>query len=265
VPTTRRLGAGIALLTIVGSLAACASSGATPSPTPAEGLAGRTFLSVGVTDGGVDKPLIPGTRIRLDLRAADLTASAGCNTMGGQYRVDGGKLIVGQLSTTDMGCPAALGTQDAWLAHLIGTRPTIVLDADLLTLEAGSTVVKLQDRRVAQPDRPLVGPTWTLDTITSGDVASSVPHGATATIQFRSDGTLSLFTGCNQGGATWSQGPDGIAVSGLVLTKMACAGAGGQLESAVVAVLHARTIAVTIQADALTLQAGTNGLGFRAS
>ncbi|HYK96505.1 MAG TPA: META domain-containing protein [Candidatus Dormibacteraeota bacterium] len=261
----QRLGAGIALLTVLGSLAACAASGVTPSPTSANGLAGRTFLSIGVTDGGADRPLAPGTRTRLDFRGADFSASAGCNTMGGQYRLDGGHLIVGQLSTTDMGCPAALGTQDAWLAQLLGAQPTINLDGDDLTMTSGSTVVKLRDRRVAQPDRPLAGPTWTLETIISGDVASSVPNGPTPTILFRADGTLSVFTGCNQGGATWSQASDGLRVTDLVLTRMACAGAGGQLESAVVAVLHAGTIVVTIQADSLTLQAGSNGLGFRAA
>lgn len=267
-PTKRRLAAGIALLLALGSLAACASSGATPipMPSPGDGIAGRTFLSVAVTDGGVDHPLAPGTRIRLDLRATDLTASAGCNTMGGTYRIDGDRLIVGQLAMTDMGCPAALGTQDAWLAQLLGAQPTVALSGNDLLLTSGTLVVRLEDRRVVQPDRPLVGPTWTLDSIISGDAASSVPSGAApATLVFKADGTLSVFTGCNQGGATWAQGAGGLTVTNLVLTKKACTGDGAQLEAVVVEVLRAATLAVTIQADSLTLQAGSNGLGFRAT
>ena len=91
------------------------------------------------------------------------------------------------------------------------------------------------------------------------------PRDAPATILFNADGTLTVFTGCNQGGATWSQDPDGLKVTDLVLTKKACSGSSGQIEAAVVAVLRAATIGLTIEADSLTLQAGPNGLGFRAT
>jgi heat shock protein HslJ len=268
VPTSFRLAARIAVLALAGSLSAC-GSGASPTPTPAptqpEVLAGRTFLSVAITDGGADRPLVQGTRIRLDLRETDLTASAGCNTMGGQYRIDGGRLIVDQLATTDMGCPAALGAQDTWLAELLGSQPTIALDGNDLTLTSGSIILRMQDRRVAEPDRALVGPLWTVDSIISGDAVSSIPNGATATIMFASDGTLTVFTGCNQGGATWTQAAGAIEVRDLVLTKKACAGSGRPLEAAVVAVLRAGTVGVTIEADVLTLQAGSSGLQLRAT
>jgi heat shock protein HslJ len=168
-------------------------------------LVGRTFLSVSATDGGVDRPVVPGTRIRLDFRAADFTASAGCNTIGGQYRVEAGRLVVVQLATTAMGCPAALGAQDAWLSALLMARPAVDLSGNALTLDAGSSVLKLLDQAVADPDRPLVGTLWNLESIISGGAVSSIPDGARATILFKADGTLSLFTGCNQGGATWTQ------------------------------------------------------------
>ena len=271
-PTTLRLAALLAFLTLVGSLAACASGaaptptpGATPGATPGDGLPSRAFLSVAVTDGGVDRPLVPGTRIRLDFTDGSLSASAGCNTMGARSHVDGGRLIVDQLSTTDIGCQAALGAQDAWLATFLTSGPAVALDGNDLTLTTGSIVVHLQDRRVVQPDRPLAGTKWTLDSIIAGAVVSSVPADATATILFNADGTVTVFTGCNQGGAAWAQDADGLQVTDLALTKKACSGSGGQLEAAVVAVLRAGTIHLTIEADSLTLQAGPNGLGFRAT
>jgi heat shock protein HslJ len=270
--TTPRLAAVIVFVAIVGSLEACAGGAAptpapaaTPGATPGDGLSGRAFLSVAITDGGVDRPLVPGTRIRLDFTDAGLSASAGCNTMGARSHVDGGRLIVDQMSTTDTGCLAALGGQDAWLATFLTSGPAVALAGNDLTLTAGSIVVHLQDRRVVQPDRPLAGTTWTLDSIISGDVVSSVPGDARATILLNADGTLTVFPGCNQGGATWSQGADGLQVTDLVLTKKACSGSGGQLEAAVVSVLRAATIHLTIDADSLTLQAGTSGLGFRAA
>lgn len=261
-----RLAAGLTLLTLAGSLVACSSGVAlAPTPTPPDGLAGRTFLSVAITDAGVARPLVSGTRIRLDVRATDFSASAGCNTMGGQYQIVGGDLVVDQLATTDMGCPAPLGTQDSWLAQLLASQPTFTLDGDDLTLSSGSTVVHFQDRRVADPDRPLVGPLWTVDSIISGDAVSSVPNGATATLAFAIDGTLTVFTGCNQGGASWTQTAGTIVIRDLVLTKITCTGAGGPLEAALVGVLHAGTFAFTIDADALTLQAGSNGIQLRAT
>jgi heat shock protein HslJ len=222
------------VIALAASLAACTSA-AGPTPAPPAGVAGRTFLSTSITDGGVDRPLVAGTRIRLDLRDGDLTASAGCNTMGARYHVDGQRLIVEQLSMTDMGCPAALGAQDTWLAQLLGAGPTIRLDGDELDLTSGTVVVRLMDRRVADPDRPLVGTAWTLESIIGGDAVSSVPSGAQpATLLFSSDGTVTVSTGCNQGSATWTRAGTGITFADLVLTKKACAGPGAALESAAI-------------------------------
>lgn len=250
-----RLVVWLALLTLLGSLAGCAAAPA---------LAGRQFLSVGVTDRGADRPLVAGTRIRLSFTATDLSASAGCNTIGGAYRIDAGRLIMDAIATTEIGCPADLGAQDAWLAAFLGAKPTVNLGGNELALASGTVVVKLLDRTVADPDRPLVGPTWTVDSIISGDAVSSVPQGATATLVFNANGTLTIFAGCNQGGATWTKAGSGIQVSDLVLTKKACVGSANELESTVVAVLHAGTMALTIEAGSMTLQAGANGLQLRA-
>jgi heat shock protein HslJ len=73
-----------------------------------------------------------------------------------------------------------------------------------------------------------------------------------------------MSPGCNQGSATWAAVGGGIRITDLGLTKMACPGAAGELEAAVVAVLSAGTIAATIESDLLTLQAGARGLQLRA-
>src|SRR5687767_3548860 len=81
-------------------LAGCSGVGAAPAPQ----LDGRTFLSTGVTANGAPFPLIANTRVRLEFVDGRLVASAGCNTLGGQYRVQDGLLNVSDLATTDMGC-----------------------------------------------------------------------------------------------------------------------------------------------------------------
>jgi heat shock protein HslJ len=166
---------------------------------------------------------------------------------------------------TDMACDPDRMTQDIWLAQLLESKPAVRLNGDELILESGWIVVRLLDRRVVEPDVALSGHVWTVVSIVDGDAVSSVPAGATATLTFNGDGTLDVNDGCNQGSARWIAAAGGIEVSDLVLTKKACDGPGGQLESAVVSVLRAGTIAAAIDADVLTLQAGGKGLQLRAS
>lgn len=251
-------------------LAACGGSSASGPAAPAASqndgrLAGRTFLSVSVTDGDTERPLVAGTRITISFRAQDLSANAGCNTMGGSYRVDGGTLVLDGMATTDMGCPNNLGTQDAWLGQFLGSKPSLVLSGTDLALTSGSVTIKLQDRTVADPDRPLAGPTWTVESIISGDVVASVPLDVHATLVIHPDGTLDLFAGCNEGGGQWSLNGTTFVIGDLALTKRACTGAAGSLETAVLGVLQSGAIQETIQADVLTLQAGANGIQLRAS
>lgn len=249
---SRRLSAWFAIVMLLVVAAGCAGSG--PQ------LADRAFLSTAVTDGGVARPLLAGTRIRLTFSGSSLGASAGCNSISGTYRIDGGRLIFEGGAMTEMGCDQARDAQDQWLIALLGSRPAIRLTGDELNLESGPIVVRLLDRKIVEPDVALTGHLWTVISIISGDAVSSTQQGATASLLFNADGTLTVNAGCNQGGATWKAVGAGIEVSDLVLTKKACEGAGGQLESAVVGVLRAGTIAAAIDSNTLTLQAGTNGL-----
>jgi heat shock protein HslJ len=126
-------------------------------------------------------------------------------------------------------------------------------------------VVTLLDREVAEPDQPLVGPAWTLTGFISGDVASSVPQGISATIGFTPDGTFDMNDGCNSGGGKYVIDGDQIVFSQLITTDMACTGAAGQVEQAVLAVLAAGSVNYAIEAGSLTLMAGVAGLQFSAA
>jgi heat shock protein HslJ len=240
------------------ALAACAAA-AGPQ------LAGKDYVAAKVTDGGQDRPLVPGTKLRLNFSATDIGASAGCNHMGGTYRIDGGRLIVANLGTTDMGCDPDLMAQDQWLSELLGAGPAVSLVANDLVLQAGSVSITFVDREVAEPDAKLVGPTWTVESIITGDAVSSVPAEPVATLVFKEDGTLEVNAGCNLGSGTWTNVAGGIEVGPLLLTKMACEKDGATLESAVLGVLEAGTIGAQIDSSLMTLQAGNQGLMLRAS
>ncbi len=254
----------VTLLAIAVLLVGCTgASSTTPSPSPAAAdVTGRTFLSTAVTVAGKAFDLVPNTRIRLNFGAdGNLGASAGCNSIGGQYAVVDGVLRFQGGGMTEMGCDQARHDQDDWLSTILGANPTVALTGTDLVLTAGDTVIKLGDREVVEPDLPLTGTKWTVTTIFSGDAASSIPGDAVATFQFFADGKVALNTGCNQAGGTALVDGGMITFRDIVTTDVGCGGAAGQLEQAVVAVLNAGAVEWSIDASGLTLMAGAIGLG----
>jgi heat shock protein HslJ len=239
------------------AVAACSTAGGASGP-PAT-LDGHTYLSTGIT--GAD--LVPGTQVRLSFTDGNLSASAGCNIMGGTYSIDGDRLVTTQLSMTEMGCDEQRARQDEWLAGFLGSTVTLALDADTLTLTDGTVTLTLLDEEVATPDQPLEGTLWVLDGITAGDTVSSIPAGVTASIRIAS-GRIDLQAGCNQGGGTVEVAPDALTFGPMMLTKMACEASQMDVENAMITVLSG-PVAYTIDAGRLTLNTGQAGLMFRAA
>jgi heat shock protein HslJ len=262
------------LLVFVLSAAACGDPGqparASTSVDQAGEPWGRAFLSTSVTENDQPRPLVEGTRIRLTFSDDHhLGAQAGCNSMGGPAEISEGedtRLVVGDLATTEMGCDPARHAQDDWLARFLTSRPTWQLDGPRLTLEQGGTRIELTDREVADPDRPLRGTRWVVDTIVGSQAASSVPAGAEAYLVFGDEG-FTGSTGCNQmsGTSAVDSASGRITFSDVISTKMACDDDRMRLERAVVSVLDGQ-VAYDIEADRLRLDHPSgNGLGLRAS
>ncbi len=234
---------------------------------------GRTFLSTSVTENGEPRPLVEGTRIRLSFSDdRHLGAQAGCNSMGARAEVSGGergeprRLVVSDLATTDMGCHPPRHAQHEWLGRFLASRPTWQLEGPDLTLEQGSTRIQLADREVADPDRPLQGTRWVVDTIVDGQVASSVPAGAEAYLVFSERG-FTGSTGCNQmsGASTVDSTGATITFSDVISTKIACEDDRMRLEGAVLSVLDGK-VAYDVESDRLRLDHPSGrGLGLRAS
>jgi heat shock protein HslJ len=187
-------------------------------------LAGRTFLSTSVT--GHD--LAAGSMIRISFDDHDaLSADAGCNALSGPYRVEQDTLIATRLAQTEMGCDQALMDQDAWFADLLGSGLTVDLQGDVLTLTGTDVTMRLTDRRVVDPDRPLEGTTWVLDGIITGTgpdgSVSSVPQGITATLRI-ADGKIHFFDGLNDSDGPVTVGPDAVhIVADIYSSAVGCA------------------------------------------
>ena len=243
------------------ALVAAVLSGCGPSSPPP--FDGSEWLSTAVTEDGADRPLVDGTRIRVSFTDGELAASAGCNTMGGAYRIEEGLLVVEGGAITEMGCDEERHAQDDWLFAFLGSQPAIAQEGDKLTLTSGETVIALQDREVAEPDLPLTGTTWTVDTILAGDAATSVPADLVATLIFNRDGTVEIAAGCSPGTGTYEVSGGSLRIRDIETIETDCDDAARQLESAVLPMLGADEIDYLIDAGSLTLDAGDEGLVLR--
>ena len=86
---------------------------------------------------------------------------------------------------TEMACPGGRMEQDTWVADFLSAGPRMSLDGDQLTLTGSTITMVLTDRRVVDPDRPLAGTRWVVDTIFQGDTASSGALGGTGRARHR--------------------------------------------------------------------------------
>ncbi len=159
-------------------------------------LDGSEFWSTSVTVDGVEKALVDGTRIALSFNDGHVGASAGCNSMGGTYSIDGSTLKVAEMSTTEMGCDPALHEQDNFVADLLMSSPEVTQDGDELTLTSGSTVANFLDREVADPDVAIVGARWEVTGFIQGEVAMAIAVDIDGWIEFADDSTMTGFDGC---------------------------------------------------------------------
>ena len=207
-------------------------------------------------------PLVDGTRIRLSFGDdGQITASAGCNTLGGAVEITAERIDVGDLSTTEMGCEPALHEQDAWLADFLASEPGYTLDGDRLVLRDDGTSIDLLDRRVADPDRPLEGTIWRLDGLIDGDAVSSVPGGVRATLRFTDRQVAIDVRGCSNGTASVDVDVDAteLTVGQVIMRDNQCDTDEAAVEEAIVDALDGR-VAYVIEAAGLTLT-NRNGKG----
>ena len=256
------------ILVVVAAGSACGDEEAEPGSDP-DSPWGRTFISQAVTEDGKPRSLASDTPVRLTFDAGDrLTASAGCNTLFGTVEsLADATLVVSTLGGTEMGCPPELHEQDEWLAGLLAAEPRWQLDGDTLTITSGRTEIELLDRRIADPDRPLEGTRWQVDSIIAGPgpegSVSSFP-GEDAFLLFE-DGSMEGFTGCNDLSGTYELDGNQLRFVEVVQTDVACERAVMAGEEAVVAVVTS-TVTVEIEAGRLWLTAEDgSGLGLVAA
>lgn len=233
--------AAVLAAVLIGGLAGCGDDSVTQSGGAGTGVGSGTpsgsYLSTEVTEGGEPRELVTGTRIGLTFTDGQLSANAGCNSMGGPVTFANGHLVVKDLATTDMGCPGdGRHQQDEFVATFLGASPAYTLQGGTLDLTTADARIVLGPREEVEPDRPLEGTRWEVTHVTQGppadaaaDPNASVSASAPPTGAFLqlngdkvtgSDGCNSFMGTATVDGATITFGP-------LASTKKACPGMKG--------------------------------------
>jgi heat shock protein HslJ len=217
----------IAIVATVGLAVGCggASSSASKQPPPGPSppsVSGRTFISTAV----VGHRLAAGTHLQITFtRDERISVNAGCNTLGAGYHIDAAQLVVDALAGTEMGCDPDRMAQDQWIGELLQSKPELVVATDGITLRSGTTTLTLRDRKVIDPDRPLVATTWIVDSEIDRSTVSSVPLGANARIRLATNQRIDVYEGCKHMSGSVQMRQTSFTVRDLVGTAPAkCAG-----------------------------------------
>lgn len=220
------------------------------------------FVSSEVT--GYD--LVPDSELTLTFDGDTLAVNAGCNTMTTTYSLTDSVLKwTGTPAATMMGCDEALTAQDAWITGLLtkGMAAEGIDGGASLTLTSGDVTITLDGVAAS----PLTGTTWTLTSTIANDAVSSIPASTESdppTLTIDEEGTVGVFAGCNRGSATVDITDTTLTFSPIALTKMACTGDAGTLETQVTTVLDGE-VDYVVDGPTLTITSGTSGLVYTAS
>jgi heat shock protein HslJ len=181
----------IALLGFVAVLlAACGGPRIDSSAAP---LDGAWVLESGTLDGE-PIPLVEGYRITFTAAGAGFSGTAACNQYSGLFAVEAWELTLRDMSMTEMACEPDVMASEAAYVFAIRRINLAAHEGDQLVLTGPGAELRF-DPLPPVPDEALVGTTWILDGLISGDSVSTV-RGDTLTLEFDPDGTFFAGTGC---------------------------------------------------------------------
>ena len=235
------------------AVAGCVSE--TPDGTAVPALLGTEWELTTIAITSVN--LVEGTTITLAFDEESLGGSAGCNHYFGSYTLDGERIAIGGIGSTEMYCgEAGVMEQEQLYLSLLGDVASVRIDGDTLTLFDGEGVRSLIFTKVpekAPVASALPGTAWELDTFGSKDgTVSSLLSGTTISLSFDED-ALSGSAGCNRYFGSYEVADDQIAISGIGSTKMHCGEAGVMDQEQRYLAMLGEISRFEIVADSLTL------------
>jgi len=242
----------IAVAVVAAALSGCASQAGNEIAAPVgDELDGSWQLTAGTDASGTFD--LGDTAITLDVDGKRASGNSGCNSYTGDFGGTADGVTFGPFASTQMYCePDSLMKLESRYLEALETVDTAAIDDDTLTLSLDDDVLQLIYTEVEEPDdAELVGPTWTLETVTMADAASSVQGDAT--LDFGEDGTLRGSAGCRGfSGDYVAADDDEIRITGLEIDHADCSADFGEQETRVFDVIG-EGFRAEIEGDVLTL------------
>jgi heat shock protein HslJ len=219
------------------------------------GLAGLEFSSIAATGF----TLATDTTISLTFDYSALSFEAGCNNHSAPYSLCDGRLCASDFRVTAIGCDPILQAQDEWMAAFFGSSPRLSRQGPRLTLAGDDASLEFIESSLLNPDRPLTGRTWTIDTLIAADQARSL--SLEPTISFQTNGTLQVFTTCTTGSGIYAAGEPTLAITNMEYIEKPCDASGdASIDEPIRRVLGDGDLVFEIDAARLTITRGRDGL-----
>ena len=148
-----------------------------------------------------------------------LSGFAGCNNFSGSYQLDGDRLTIGPVASTQMACPEpGSSIENAFHAALAGTLRYAV-DGDSLTTTTASGATL---RFMREPPPQLAGVNWKVTSFNNNRHAVvGVLGESSITLSFK-DGQVSGSAGCNTFHGTYATEGNQVQLGPLATTRRAC-------------------------------------------
>ena len=220
------------------------------------GLEGTLWTLVSYGDPNDPQAVLEGSEITAEFDSAEgrVSGSAGCNSYFGAYEVDGDRLTVGPVGSTEMYCMDPENVMDQETAYLAALQSAasyqIVGDQLRIASEDGATVLTFAMMEMM----PLAGTTWQLISYLDDDAFKSVLADTEITVLFGDDGKVTGSAGCNNYFGSYEVDGESITFGLLGSTLMACSEPAGIMDQEI-AYFAALGSAVTyhIEGDKLEL------------
>lgn len=218
-------------------------------------LDGTSWELTGYGDPDSLTPPVPGSQITLTFDGENVGGSAGCNSYGGSYTLNGSQLTFGEMPMTQMACvDNAIMTQETdymgllWQTDAFTIRLSTEDGNDTLTLTSdAATLVYSELLPLALEDSE-----WQLSGIASGtDAIVSTWVDELITLTF-ADGNLSGNAGCNTLSASYEAADGTLTLGPIATTRMMCDEERNQREADLLAAL-AQVTGYTTDFSRLTL------------
>jgi hypothetical protein len=140
-----------------------------------------------------------------------------------------------------------------------GSSPRLTRQGPRLTLAGDDASLEFIESSLLNPDRPLTGRTWTIDTLIAADQARSV--SLEPTISFQINGTLQVFTTCTTGSGLYAAGAPTLAITDMEYIEKPCDASGdASVDEPIRRVLTDGDLRFEIDTARLTSTRGSDGL-----